>query len=151
MPESGTVLAFDYGEKRLGVAVGERALHSAHPLAVIDTPATAERFAAISRLIAEWQPGLLVVGLPATTDGAPHPLAPLCRRFANRLHGRFRLPVAFADETLSSLEAEARLQASGRKDRKERQARLDAFAAQVILQTYFASLTDPNHVPSHVC
>ncbi|MFC5302216.1 Holliday junction resolvase RuvX [Azospira restricta] len=137
MPEpAGTVLAFDFGEKRIGVAVGETTLRQAHPLTVIHAHANAERFAAIAALIAEWQPARLVVGLPGTVDGAPHALAARCTRFANQLHGRFGLPVAFADERLTSVEAETRLRESGH-DAKRAKAHLDAVAAQLILQTYF--------------
>lgn len=134
----GTVLAFDFGEKRIGVAVGETLLRQAHPLTVIHAHASAERFAAIAALIAEWQPTRLVVGLPGTLDGAPHALAARCTRFANQLHGRFGLPVSLADERLTSVEAEARLRETGH-DARSAKAHLDAVAAQLILQTYFDS------------
>jgi len=142
MPEpAGTVLAFDFGEQRIGVAVGESLLRQSHPLTVIDAHANAERFAAIAALIAEWQPRRLVVGLPGTADGTPHALAARCTRFANQLHGRFGLPVEFADERLTSVEAERRLRETGHTARSAK-AHLDAVAAQLILQTYFDS--EPN-------
>lgn len=145
MPEpAGTVLAFDYGEKRIGVAVGESLLKSAHPLTVIHAHANDERFAAIAALIDEWQPVQLVVGMPGTADGSPHALAARCTRFGNRLHGRFGLPVAFADERLSSADAATRLREAGR-DAKSAKAHLDAVAAQVILQTHFDSEPEKNH------
>ncbi|HEX5802638.1 MAG TPA: Holliday junction resolvase RuvX [Azospira sp.] len=140
----GTVLAFDFGEKRIGVAVGETRLRQAHPLTVIHAHASAERFAAIAALIAEWQPVQLVVGLPGTDDGAPHTLAARCTRFANQLHGRFSLPVDFADERLTSVDAEARLRESGH-NAKSAKAHLDAVAAQLILQTYFDSESQNRH------
>ena len=88
MPEpagrpQGTVLAFDFGEKRIGVAVGERALAQAHPLTTIRSEANAVRFAAIAALIAEWRPERLVVGLPLALDGTPHAMTARCTRFAN--------------------------------------------------------------------
>lgn len=141
----GTVLAFDFGEKRIGVAVGELLLRQSHPLTVIHAHANDERFAAIGALIAEWQPVRLVVGMPGTTDGSPHALAPRCTRFANQLHGRFGLPVSFADERLSSVDAEARLRESGH-NAKSAKAHLDAVAAQLILQTYFDSESQTPHV-----
>lgn len=135
-PPGGTVLAFDFGEQRIGVAVGEQRLRHAHPLTVIDAHANAERFAAIARLIAEWQPVQLVVGRPAHLDERPHTMAARCTRFANQLHGRFRLPVAFADERLTSCAAESLLRESGHTARSAR-PHLDAVAAQLILQSYF--------------
>lgn len=141
----GTVLAFDYGEKRIGVAVGESLLRTAHPLTVIHAHANDERFAAIAALIAEWRPVRLVVGMPRTADGSPHALAARCTRFGNRLHGRFGLPVAFADERLSSADAASRLREAGR-DARAAKAHLDAVAAQLILQTHFDSEPRETHV-----
>ena len=142
MPEparqrTGTLLAFASGEKRIGVAVGEWALRQAHPLTTIRSEANAERFAAIAALIAEWKPALLVVGLPLALDGTPHAMTARCTRFANQLRGRFGLPVETADERLSSLEAEERLRESGH-NAKSAKEHLDAIAAQVILQGFFA-------------
>ncbi|HOI52582.1 Holliday junction resolvase RuvX [Azonexus caeni] len=134
----GTVLAFDFGEKRIGVATGETLLASAHPLTVIRAESNDERFAAIGKLIAEWQPERLVVGLPTHADGTPHEMTRLATKFAERLQKRFNLPVAMADERLSSLDAEARLRETGR-NAKSAKPLLDAVAAQLILQTWFES------------
>lgn len=142
MPEAdvggwaGTVLAFDFGEKRIGVAVGESLLRQAHPLTVIHGEANAERFAAIAALIAEWQPARLVVGLPLAMDGTPHAMTARCTRFANQLRGRFGLSVDYADERLSSHEAGERLRENGH-NAKSAKAHIDAVAAQLILQSYF--------------
>jgi len=132
------VLAFDFGEKRIGVATGETLLASAHPLTVIRAESNDERFAAIGKLIAEWQPERLVVGLPTHADGTPHEMTRLATKFAERLQKRFNLPVAMADERLSSLDAEARLRETGR-NAKSAKPLLDAVAAQLILQTWFES------------
>ena len=140
MPESlrrGTVLAFDFGERRIGVAVGEWALLQAHPLSTIRAEANAERFAANAALSAEWRPGQLVVGLPLALDGTAQAMTARCTRFANQLRGRFGLPVDYAEERLSSVEAEERLRETGHTARSARQ-HLDAVAAQIILQGYFA-------------
>jgi len=134
----GTVLAFDFGEKRIGVATGETLLASAHPLTVIRAESNDERFAAIGKLIAEWQPEHLVVGLPTHADGTPHEMTRLAKKFAERLQKRFNLPVSMADERLSSLDAEARLRETGR-NAKSAKPLLDAVAAQLILQTWFES------------
>ena len=84
-----TILAFDFGRKRIGVAVGSRKLGLAHPLATVDAEKTANRFSIIEGLIREWQPVLLVVGLPVHADGTEHELTRLSRRFARQLQGRF--------------------------------------------------------------
>jgi putative Holliday junction resolvase len=142
----GTVLAFDFGEKRIGVAVGEPLLEQAHPLTVIHSQANAERFAAIAALIDEWKPARLVVGLPTSLAGEPHSMTARCTRFANQLHGRFGLPVDFADERLTSVEAEDRLRQTGH-DARSAKAHVDALAAQLILQTYFEALANPHANP----
>lgn len=136
MPEAGCVLAFDYGEKRLGVAVGNELLAVAHPLATINVEASEPRFAAIAALIAEWRPQLLIVGLPSYLDGVEHEVSRLARRFARRLHGRFGLPVGLIDERLSSAAASQALNETGRRGRKQKPA-LDQVAAMLILQSYF--------------
>ncbi len=141
MPE-GTVLAFDFGEKRIGVATGETLLGNAHPLTVIHAESNDDRFAAIGKLVAEWQPVQLVVGLPTHADGTPHEMTRLATKFGERLQRRFKLPVGFADERMTSLDAEARLRETGRNS-KSAKPLLDAVAAQLILQTWFES---PHHV-----
>ncbi len=135
---SGTLLAFDFGERRIGVAVGETATRLAHPVAAIEAPANEARFAAIDRLVAEWRPAGLVVGLPRHEDGSPHAVARLARKFARRLAARYALPVALVDETLSSVEAERSLADSGARARGP--GDVDRLAAAVILQSF---LDDP--------
>ena len=141
MPERGdlprgTYLAFDFGEKRIGVAVGEWPLETVHPLQTIRGERNDTRFSAIAALIREWQPVRLIVGLPVALDGTPHAMTARCTRFANQLRGRFAMPVDYADERLSSAEAEERLRESGYNARGAKEY-LDAVAAQVILQSYF--------------
>lgn len=131
----GTVLAFDFGEKRIGVATGETLLATAHPLTVIHAESNDDRFAAIAKLIGEWQPTQLVVGLPTHADGTPHEMTRLAQKFGERLARRFQLPVAYADERLTSLDAETRLRETGR-NAKAAKPLLDAVAAQLILQTW---------------
>ena len=132
----GTLLAFDFGTKRIGIAVGNTLLHRANPLTTIDDEKTDTRFAKIAALMAEWQPCALVVGLPCNDDGTPHELTALCRRFANRLKGRFGLPVILVDERYTSLAASARLNEEGIRGRQQKTL-LDQYAAQQILQAYF--------------
>jgi putative Holliday junction resolvase len=132
----GTVLGFDFGEKRIGVAVGERALGIAHPLTTIALSDNVRRFATIAALLKEWQPSLLVVGLPTHMDGTDHDLTRRCRRFAQQLTGRFGLPVALVDERLTSAVAEDMLREASVATRKHKPL-LDQVAAQQILQSYF--------------
>ncbi len=135
---SGTVLAFDYGARFVGVAVGEPGVRVAHPLATIDARVAAIRFQAIARLVDEWRPARLVVGLPLGLEGDRHDLTRRAERFARQLAARFRLPVTLVDERLSSAEAESRLRAAGRGGRRDKH-RVHPVAAQVILQDFFDS------------
>ena len=139
-PRTGTVLAFDFGTKRIGVAVGDFETRLAHPLTLIAAAENRARFAAIERLIADWRPALLVVGLPAHADGTEHPVGRLARRFAQRLQGRFALRTELVDERLTSSEAESMLRAAGARGARLK-ARLDAVAAQRILEAYFENAT----------
>lgn len=138
----GTVLAFDFGEQRIGVAVGETLLRQAHPLATLQAPTVHARFDQIHALIREWSPALLVVGLPTHLDGTPHAMTARCQRFANQLRGRFGLPVVAVDERLSSADAAQRLKEAGHAGRRAK-PHLDAVAAQIILQGYFDAATEP--------
>jgi|SRR5688572_13008387 putative Holliday junction resolvase len=139
-PRTGTVLAFDFGTRRIGVAVGDFETRIAHPLTSITGAENRARFAAIEKLIAEWRPARLVVGLPAHADGAEHPVGKLAQRFAQRLQGRFGIQVGLVDERLTSNEAEGMLRATGARGTRLK-AGLDAVAAQRILQTFFESVT----------
>ena len=132
----GTLLAFDFGTRRIGIAVGNTLLRRANPLATIDAEKNDTRFASIEVLLKEWQPCALVVGLPGNDDGTPHELTALCRRFANRLKGRFKLPTILLDERYTSLAASAQLNEEGIHGMKQK-ALIDQYAAQQILQAYF--------------
>ncbi len=139
LPARGAVLAFDFGEKRIGVAIGELELAIPHALTVIAAEDNDSRFAAIAALIAEWRPVRLVVGIAGHADGTIHETGRLARRFGQRLHGRFGLEVDFVDERLTSLAAETALREAGVRAGK-RAALLDAAAAAEILRTWFAAL-----------
>jgi putative Holliday junction resolvase len=138
---SGTLLAFDFGERRIGVAVGETLLRQAHPLATIRSERNDDRFTAIGKLIAEWQPARLIVGHPLSPEGAPHEMTARCRRFANQLRGRFGLPVSEIDERYTSTDAASMLHDAGLNGRQAKN-HLDSVAAQLILQGYFDVATD---------
>jgi putative Holliday junction resolvase len=133
-----TLLAFDYGEKRIGVALGNVLTRSARALTVIPNKSRDSRFEAIAELLREWQPDRLVVGLPSHPDGTPHAMTLQAKRFGNQLNGRFNLPVAWVDERYSSVDAEARMRERG--EYVGRGAQIDAEAACVILQQYLDEL-----------
>lgn len=132
MPDkaSRTILAFDFGIQRIGVAVGEAETGTSHPLPGIARAGPA-RFAAIGRLVDEWRPAQLVVGLPLAANGDAHELTRRAERFARQLHGRFRLPVELVDERYTSVEAEQRL-----RGRRHGRLAADSVAAQLILEQY---------------
>ena len=124
MPE--TLLGFDFGLKRIGVALGNSVTRQAKPLTVISEPTNDGKFAAIAALIKEWQPERCVVGLPLHPDGAEHEMTMRCRRFANQLKGRYGVEVELVDERYSSAVIAQR-----------RGEVIDAQAAAIILQQYF--------------
>lgn len=121
-----TILAFDFGLKRIGVAIGNTMICQAKPLSVITATANEPKFAAIDSLIKEWGASRIVVGLPSHPDGTEHEMSARCRRFANQVHGRFNLPVELVDERYSSAVIAAR-----------RGEVIDDRAAAIILQQYF--------------
>ncbi len=132
----GTLLAFDFGTQRIGVAIGNSVSATSRPLATIHGEQNDQRFAAIAALIREWQPVALVVGLARNEDGSAHELTHLCRRFANRLKGRFNLPTILVDERYTSAAASSELSAAGIRGIRQKPL-LDQVAAQQILQAYF--------------
>jgi putative holliday junction resolvase len=131
-----TVLAFDFGTRRIGVATGNTLVRVAHPLATIEADANDTRFAAIAALIDEWRPDQLVVGVPLHADGSVHDMTLRARRFARQLAGRFHLPVIEVDERHTTEAAQSQLAEAGQSGRRGR-ARRDEVAAQLILQAYF--------------
>ncbi|HKX52790.1 MAG TPA: Holliday junction resolvase RuvX [Nitrosospira sp.] len=133
---AGTTLAFDFGTKRIGVAIGNLELGLAHPLVTISNENKEECLRNIARLIKEWEPVLLVVGLPVHPDGAEHELTRRSRRFARRLQARFGIRTVLEDERYSSVSASAVLDEASVKGRRQKQV-LDQVAAQLILQSYF--------------
>ena len=141
---SGTLLGFDFGERRIGVAVGETSTAIASPLTAIVAEANDARFAAIESLVREWRPCGFVVGRPRHADGAPHPVAALASKFARRLAARYGLPVFFVDATLTSAEAERSIRET--RTRAGRSGDVDALAATLILQSYLDSPDAHEHI-----
>lgn len=140
MSQYRTLLGFDYGSKRIGVAVGQELTRSAQALRTLHNTSSGPDWPAISELIQEWQPELLVVGLPHNMDDSPHPLAERTLDFGKQLEQRYNLPVAWIDEKLSSVEAEERLAQSGKsRSSKRSKENIDKLAAEIILQTWLNS------------
>jgi putative Holliday junction resolvase len=138
-PHPQLILAFDYGTRRIGVASGDTLTQTARPLTTLDC-AGGPPWAAIDRLVAEYQPARLVVGLPYNMDGTPTALTDSARDFARQLVVRHRIPVALVDERLSSREAEAQLRdarARGLKRRRLTHADVDMTAAKILLERWF--------------
>ena len=130
-----TVLAFDYGLRQIGVAVGNCLTSSTQALTIVQARDGIPRWPDVDKLVAEWQPDLIVVGDPLNMDGSDGALGARARKFARRLHGRFGLTVAMTDERLSSAEAKQTLREQGhRGDYKAKP--VDSFAAELILQTW---------------
>lgn len=128
-----TLLCFDYGSKRIGVAVGQTLTRTASPLEIIPVHRNKPDWSLIERLINHWQPDALLVGHPLCMNGAAQDMTRLAERFSRQLEGRFHLPVLAVDERLSTYEA-------GRRTGQMRQ--VDAVAAQVILETWLGENDD---------
>lgn len=145
----GTVLGFDVGAKRIGVAVGSSFGHGARALAVIDVHEGGPDWRGIDRLREEWRPDLLVVGDPVTLDDGDQPNRRRAQRFARQLRERYALPVVLVDERSSSREAAQRFaldRAEGRRRRRDAAA-LDAVAAAIIVERWLAAPDDATSIP----
>jgi putative Holliday junction resolvase len=141
--KSRTFLAFDYGTKRIGVAVGQELTGSATALSTVRATDGKPDWDAITKLIEQWQPDEVVVGLPLNMDGSECELSRRAQRFGNQLHGRYNLRAHFMDERLSSMQAEEELReyspSPGKtrgKSRKTQAADIDKLAAKIILESW---------------
>lgn len=135
------LLGFDFGTHNIGVAVGQTITGTASPLAALRAKDGQPDWHVVERLINEWQPQRIVVGLPLNMDGTEQPLTQLARKFANRLHGRFGLPVELQDERLTTIAAKEELFARG-GFRQLSKDKIDSAAAQLILEDYLSSHSD---------
>lgn len=140
MPEiaNGTLLAFDYGLRRIGIAVGQALTGTASPLQALNARDGVPDWNAIERLIEEWRPAAIVTGVPYNMDDTRQEMTDRAERFSRQLHGRFNLPVHIIDERLSSIEAEDRLRTARQQGRRGRIAKadIDSAAACVLLETW---------------
>ena len=134
MTSCRTLLAFDFGSKKIGIAVGQELTRTARPLTILRNISNKPDWEGITRLIDDWRPHALVVGLPLNMDGTEQDMTRAAKRFANQLQGRYHLPVFHADERLSTKAAQQMIRDhSGGEPRNG----VDALAAQLILETFF--------------
>ena len=143
-----TYLGFDYGTKHLGIAVGGSASGRAEPLATASVLSGIPDWSLLDRLIAEWTPAALIVGLPLNMDDSENDMTRAARKFGHRLQGRYNLPVHMVDERLSSVDAKNALVES-HVPWKQRKAKVDKLAAQTILQAYLDEQRRPKLEPRH--
>ena len=133
-----TFLAFDFGERRIGVALGNDLTETANPLTAIDAINDDARFAAIAALVKEWGPSAFIVGRPSHPDGKPHAMTARCEKFARQLTGRFDRPSYLVDERYTSVDAAQVLAGTGsRLSGQDRKKAIDAEAAAQILRRFF--------------
>ena len=131
----GIIMCFDYGTQRIGVAIGQRLTRTATPLAVLPAKDGIPKWDDLGKLITEWQPVYLVVGLPLNMDGSESDISIRAEKFARRLTGRFNLPAEMMDERLTSFEVRHRQKENGSVSKEP----IDALAAQLILESWFGS------------
>jgi putative Holliday junction resolvase len=138
------VMAFDFGKRRIGVACGDSVSRTARPLAGVANSGAGPRWETVDALMRDWQPALLVVGLPYNVDDSESVMSTAARGFAGELGQRYALPVRLIDERYSSIDAETRLRSereSGVRKRRIAKADVDAAAACVILERWFIEST----------
>lgn len=144
MPEregERTLLSFDFGLRRIGVAVGQELTATTRPLATVNVNNQQIDWPHIERLINEWQPDLVIVGLPLNMDDTEHEMSRRARRFSNQINGRFNRPVELVDERLTSIEAEeyiAEARRHGHMKRHKARESVDQVAAEMILKAWLA-------------
>lgn len=135
MTVARTILGFDFGMKNIGIAVGQELTRTANPLTAIKARDGIPDWEQIAKLLKEWQPAMLVVGLPLNMDGSEQDMTAAARRFGNRLHGRFNLPVEWQDERLTTYEALDQMGIRSKMDSRQR-SDVDQLSAQLILQSW---------------
>ncbi|HEC53512.1 hypothetical protein LCGC14_0200580 [marine sediment metagenome] len=139
MPQHQRALAFDYGTRQIGVAVGQTLTGSAEPLVNLRARDGIPDWEQIGKLITEWKPDILIVGLPLNMDGSESEMSVRASKFARRLEGRFQLPARCVDERLSTFEAKQQLRDQHRTPGSYRENPVDSLAAALLLETWLAS------------
>ena len=131
----GNIIGFDFGQKRIGVAIGNNISKSAQALITIESASNNQKFEAIQKIMDEWQPVSIVVGVPFNVDGSEHKVTNLCKKFAKQLEQKYALPIHLIDERYTSIEASYEIQ-DKKIDLKKRKLLIDQIAAKIILQSY---------------
>jgi len=145
-------LGFDYGERTIGVAVGSKESGLAQPLTTIHVGKKGPDWMSIGKLVGEWQPAALIVGLPLKMDDSDNPVTELARKFGNQLKGRYNLNIHLVDERLTTVEAKHRLQIAGVAIRPGTKPKIDEMAAQTILQAFLDETgEDESNKPGQNC
>ncbi|MCO4787378.1 MAG: Holliday junction resolvase RuvX [Marinomonas atlantica] len=135
MSSTRTIIGFDFGMKNIGVAVGQELTYTANPLTVIKAKDGIPNWDEIATLLQQWKPQLLIVGLPLNMDGSEQEMTAAARRFGNRLNARFKLPVDWQDERLTTFEALDQLGINSKMQSNTR-GDVDRISAQLILQSW---------------
>ena len=133
--KEGNVIGFDFGQKRIGVAVGNNISKTAQALITIDSSSNNQKFEAIQKIIEEWQPISIVVGVPFNVDGSEHKVTNLSKKFAKQLEQKYSLPTHLIDERFTSIEANHEIK-DKKIDLKKKKLLIDQIAAKIILQSY---------------
>ena len=133
--KEGNVIGFDFGQKRIGVAVGNNISKTARALITIDSSSNNQKFEAIQKIIEEWQPISIVVGVPFNVDGSEHKVTNLSKKFAKQLEQKYSLPIHLIDERYTSIEASHEIK-DKKIDLKNKKLLIDQIAAKIILQSY---------------
>ncbi len=136
-----TILAFDFGLRQIGVAVGNMALRSTQALTIVKAKNGKPDWQALEKIVRDWQPDLLVVGDPLNMDGSAGAMSRRAHKFARRLHGRWGTAVEMTDERLSSFEAKQSMREQGHRGNYKNEP-IDSYAAELILQTWFTEATE---------
>ena len=131
----GNIIGFDFGQKRIGVAIGNNISKSAQALITIESASSNQKFEAIQKIMDEWQPVSIVVGVPFNVDGSEHKVTNLCKKFAKQLEQKYALPIHLIDERYTSIEASYEIQ-DKKIDLKKKKLLIDQIAAKIILQSY---------------
>lgn len=134
-----SVLGFDFGTKYIGVAIGQELTGSASPLGSVKANDGIPNWDNIEKYLTEWQPDIVVVGLPLNMDGTEQPMTKSAKKFGNRIHGRFGLPVEFQDERLTTADAKERLFSQGGYKNLKKD-NIDSHSAMLIIESYFENL-----------
>jgi len=131
----GNIIGFDFGQKRIGVAIGNNISKSAQALITIESTSSNQKFEVIQKIMDEWQPVSIVVGVPFNVDGSEHKVTNLCKKFAKQLEQKYALPIYLIDERYTSIEASYEIQ-DKKIDLKKKKLLIDQIAAKIILQSY---------------